>query len=143
VVTATGLPLLGRLLGRSCWRMTPTPASLLREASGRPCTARSCCCRRRLRLVSCRRRRSHICELTLHYGKQCLCRVPQALPSGKPRALGKEALCRVPDHALGKDLFAECLALGKEKHSAKRGTRQRGAWTNVIRGRPLCRVPCR
>ena len=25
----------------------------------------------------------------------------------------------MPDHALGKDLFAECLALGKEKHSAK------------------------
>jgi len=80
--------------------------------------------------------------------------VPQALPSGKPRALGKEALCRVPDHALGKDLFAECLALGKHKHSAKvifaeclalgkEGHSAKGAWTNGIRGRPLCRVPCR
>ena len=41
------------------------------------------------------------------------------MPSGKPRALGKKALCRVPDHTLGKYLFAECLPLGKDKHSAK------------------------
>jgi hypothetical protein len=31
----------------------------------------------------------------IHYGRQLLCRVPDALPSAKSRALGKEAVCRV------------------------------------------------
>ena len=48
----------------------------------------------------------------MHYWKRDLCRVQNALPSVKNRALGKDFLCRVP-------------------HSAKNCTRQR----------VLCRVP--
>ena len=44
----------------------------------------------------------------------------RGLPSGKTRALGKEPLCRAPNPALGKERFAECLTLGKLRHSAKK-----------------------
>jgi len=43
--------------------------------------------------------------------------------------------------ALGKEAFAECLALGKDLHSAKADTRQRLVGLNGIQRRPLCRVP--
>jgi hypothetical protein len=70
-----------------------------------------------------------------HYRKPALCRVPNALPSAKHRALGKVAVCWVPHsaktkhtvnssfterRALGKEYFAECRALGKGWHSANR-----------------------
>ena len=56
----------------------------------------------------------------IHYRKLDLCRVRRGLSSGKTRALGKEPLCRAPNPALGKGHFAECLTLGKLRHSAKK-----------------------
>ena len=55
-----------------------------------------------------------------HYRKLDLCRVRRGLPRGKTRALGKDPLCRAPNPALGKGRFAECLTLGKLRHSAKK-----------------------
>ena len=55
-----------------------------------------------------------------HNRKLDLCRVHRGLPSGKTRALGKEPLCRAPNPALSKGRFAECLTLGKLRHSAKK-----------------------
>ena len=57
--------------------------------------------------------------LPIHYGKHVNCRVQKSLPSAKFRALGKDLLCRAPHSA--KDVFVECLALGKGRHSAKIG----------------------
>jgi hypothetical protein len=45
--------------------------------------------------------------------------VQYVLPSAKCRALGKAPLCRVSSAALGKESFAECQTLGKQRHSVK------------------------
>jgi len=64
--------------------------------------------------------------LIKHYRKTHNCRVSQASPSAKLRALGKEPLCRVPKAQHSTNLWhtacpnvAECWPLAKAAHSAK------------------------
>ena len=58
-------------------------------------------------------------NMHLHYWKRVLCRGPEDLPRAKSQALGKDTLCRGPaTGALGKEAFAEGMALGKDRPTA-------------------------
>ena len=66
------------------------------------------------------------CVCQCHYGRGKILRVSQASPSAKNRALSKANLPRVlhsgKNSTRGREALpsaAECLALGKERHSAK------------------------
>ena len=81
---------------------------------------------------------------THHYWKPILCRGLLGLPRARSRALGKGSICRGPaPGALGKEAFAEGLALGKETTLGKinlcRGPSPRQIWPDGSR-RPLALI---
>ena len=79
-----------------------------------------------------------------HYWRRPLCRGLLGLPRARSRALGKGGLCRGPAlGALGKEAFAEGLALGKQTALGKinlcRGPSPRQIWPHGSRW-PLASV---
>ena len=75
--------------------------------------------------------------LIKHYRKTHNCRVSQALPSARPRALGNDALCRVPDNGHSANMWhTACQNITECWLSAKKGTRHSSPLPSAI-GRAL------